>query len=115
MKKQLVFALVGFLTLAGGMLVAPPSASAHEPIAEVIACGGVGDQRCGYGGVTNGHTRVYSCDTYSNSWGFRTQYVLFNGRTGYVDDANGSQSGCSASYPGTASNPVVRFRGLREA
>ncbi|MFF1609695.1 hypothetical protein ACFVYA_18115 [Amycolatopsis sp. NPDC058278] len=94
------------LVLAAGAAVAvAPAASAHDAIGSINNCNG----RCGYGGVTNNHTRVYSCDTKSDGYGFRTDYILRNGARGYVDDANGSDSGCSAVIPGTASNPVVYF------
>jgi hypothetical protein len=93
------------LLAVGGALAVAPAASAHDAIGSINNC----DGRCGYGGVTNNHTRVYACDTKSDGYGFRTSYTLRNGTSGYVDDANGSDSGCSAVVPGTASNPVATF------
>ena len=106
-------AAAALLALAGTVAVAP-AASAHDAVGEVYGCLYQGQFRCGYGGVTNGHTRVYSCDTASDGYGFRTEYRLRNGATGGVDDANGSSSGCSAITPGTAANPVAKFRACQK-
>ena len=111
MRTKLAAVAAGMLTFFGIALTTAPNASAHDAIAEVYNCNQTGSARCGYGGVTNNHTRVYSCDTYSDAVGFRTYYWLRNGASGYVDDANGSSSGCSAVSPGTASNPVTSFQG----
>lgn len=97
--------LVAALLAVGAALAVAPAASAHDAIGSINNCNG----RCGYGGVTNNHTRVYACDTKSDGYGFRTSYILRNGATGSVDDANGSDSGCSAIFPGTASNPITYF------
>ncbi|WP_290052540.1 hypothetical protein [Amycolatopsis solani] len=106
MRKTRVWVGPAAVLLAIGTAVAvAPAASAQDYIGSINNCNG----RCGYGGVTNNLTRVYACDTKSDGYGFRTSYVLRNGASGYVDDANGSDSGCSAVIPGTASNPVVRF------
>ncbi|WP_370949619.1 hypothetical protein AB5J62_19275 [Amycolatopsis sp. cg5] len=112
---QLRKALVGTAALAaalGGAVLGAPAASAHDAALPVYHCG-VYPQlstQCGYGGVTNGHTRVYACDTYSDGIGVRTEYELRTGWSSGVDDANGSDKGCSSITPGTASNPVVKFR-----
>ncbi|WP_091451434.1 hypothetical protein [Actinokineospora iranica] len=95
---------------AGLLLAGTPVASAHDTSIDVIRCGYQWQARCGYGGVTDNHTRVYSCDTFSDGIGVRTEYLLRNGGSGYVDDANGSASGCSAIFPGTSSNPITDFR-----
>jgi hypothetical protein len=68
---------------------------AHDTIGEVYGCGSGGAKRCGYGGVTNNHHRVYSCDTYGDHYGIRVYYSTTAGTPGYIDDANGSSSGCS--------------------
>jgi hypothetical protein len=65
--------------------------------------------RVGYGGVTNDRTRVYSCDTLGDGHGFRTTYYLKNGTNSYIDDANGSSSGCSARFAGSSSNPIICY------
>jgi len=99
---------VGTVIVFGSQLVSPMTASAHDTSV------GVYDPyttvRLGYGGVTNSHTRVYSCDTKADGVGVRTFYVLRGGQSGYVDDANGYGGGCSAIYPGSSSNPVARIR-----
>ncbi|MCE7004295.1 hypothetical protein LWC34_15835 [Kibdelosporangium philippinense] len=97
--------MTAVLLAVGGVLAVAPAALAHDNIGSINNCNG----RCGYGGVTNNHTRVYACDTKSDGYGFRTTYQLRNGVKGYVDDANGSSSGCSEVFPGTASNPVTYF------
>jgi len=96
----------------GGTVLTAPAASAHDPSVPVVHCGVLPqlNTQCGYGGVTNSHTRVYSCDTYSDGIGVRTEYRLRNGTPGYVDDANGSDKGCSAIFPGSSSNPITTFR-----
>lgn len=101
---------IGLATVVGIPLAAAPAAWAHDAYADITVCGSNYLQRCGYGGVTNSHTRVYSCDTYGDNYGFRTIYELRNGTTGYIDDANGSSSGCSSTTPGSSSNPVAYFR-----
>jgi hypothetical protein len=98
------------LPAAAGAVAAAPAASAHDAIAEVYACSYQGAARCGYGGVTNSHTRVYACDTFSDGYGFRTEWRTRSGGGGGVDDANGSSSGCSAKVPGTSATPVTIFR-----
>jgi hypothetical protein len=104
-------------TLAGAALLAAfgtvavaPAASADDAYAEIVNCSYQGAIRCGYGGVTNGHTRVYACDTFSDGYGFRTEWRTRSGGGSGVDDANGSSSGCSAKIPGTSDNPVTIFR-----
>jgi len=104
-------------TLAGAALLAAigtvavaPAASADDAIAEVYGCSYQGAIRCGYGGVTNSHTRVYACDTFSDGYGVRTEWLTRSGGGGGVDDANGSSSGCSSKTPGTSANPVTIFR-----
>ena len=109
-RKLLAAIVIGFATIVGIPLISAPIASAHDAYAAISLCGSHYDQRCGYGGVTNSHTRIYSCDTYGDGYGFRAYYQLRSGATGYVDDANGSSSGCSAIYPGSSSNPIVYFR-----
>lgn len=101
------------LTMAAGLVIlgavqvaAPMTASAHDTSAEITAPG----IRYGYGGVTNSHTRLYSCDTNPDGVGFRAEYRLKNGQSGHVDDANGSTKGCSAIVPGSSSNPIKSFR-----
>lgn len=106
MKKTLAVA-ASVATAFGIAMANAPFASAHDVAVSAYYCG---DQRCGYGGVTNSHTRVYACDTKSDGYGLRTFYYLRDYRNGYVDDANGSASGCSAIYPGTASNPVISIQ-----
>ena len=108
-RKLPTVAAAAFLALAGTVGFAP-AASAHDAVAEVYGCQYQGQFRCGYGGVTNGHTRIYACDTAGDSYGFRAQFLLRSGGGGYVDDANGSSSGCSAKVPGTSANPVSIFR-----
>lgn len=98
------------LLAAVGSVAAAPAASAHDAVAEVYDCSYQGAIRCGYGGVTNGHTRVYACDTFGDGYGFRTEWRTRSGGGGGVDDANGSSSGCSAKIPGTTANPVTIFR-----
>lgn len=109
-RKWLLTAAIGLASIIGLQLVGVPSASAHDTSASIWLCGASHTARCGYGGVTNNHQRVYSCDTNADNYGFRNQYILQNGASGYVDDANGSASGCSAIWPGSSSNPVVWFR-----
>ncbi len=92
--SRLVLALGAAAAMALG---GPGMASAHDPSAGVYGCPGAAD-RCGYGGVTDGHLRVYSCDTKGDNIGFRTWYRLANGDTDYIDDANGSSSGCSGEF-----------------
>ncbi|MFS8100611.1 hypothetical protein LFM09_26125 [Lentzea alba] len=106
LKRMLAVGAVTVGALAG----MAPTAMAHDAYDDIMICGGNGDKRCGYGGVTNSHTRVYSCDTNGDNGGFRTNYWLRDGRTGFVDDPNGSDSGCGAKVPGTAANPVVQFQ-----
>src|SRR5687768_17266158 len=107
MRMRGFFAMVATgAVMAGLSVISAPAASAHEPNAGIYLCGDRYNERCGYGGVTNSHTRVYSCDTHGDAYGFRTYYLLRNGGTGYVDDANGSSSGCSGIYPGSSSNPI---------
>lgn len=110
-RKVLVGAAVLAATFGGSVLTAQ-TASAHDPSEPIVHCGVLPqlDTQCGYGGVTNSHTRVYSCDTYSDGIGVRTEYKLRNGGSGFVDDANGSSSGCSGIFPGTSSNPITSFR-----
>ncbi|NUT52304.1 MAG: hypothetical protein HOV94_34170 [Saccharothrix sp.] len=96
-------------------LLTAQTALAHDTSASINVCGNNNAERCGYGGVTNSHTRVYSCDTYADNAGFRTEYQLRSGATGYVDDANGSSSGCSGIYPGSSSNPITAFRVIWKA
>ncbi|MGK3201530.1 hypothetical protein [Amycolatopsis sp. MEPSY49] len=108
-RKLPTLAAAAALAVCGTVLAAP-EASAHDAIAEVYGCQYQGQFRCGYGGVTNSHTRVHACDTAGDGYGFRTQFLLRSGGGGYVDDANGSSSGCSAKVPGTAANPVSIFR-----
>jgi hypothetical protein len=107
MRKTLAVA-VGVATAFGISIANAPLASAHDVSATLYRCDGI--QKCGYGGVTNNHTRVYACDTRGDGYGFRTWYFLRNTQNGYVDDPNGSDSGCGAAYPGTASNPVISFQ-----
>ena len=109
-RRLLTATIIGFVTIIGLPLMVAPAASAHDAYAAISFCGSNYIQRCGYGGVTNSHTRVYSCDTYGDGYGFRTEYQLASGARGYVDDANGSSSGCSAVWPGSSSNPVRYFR-----
>ncbi|HEY3483329.1 MAG TPA: hypothetical protein VGL02_31020 [Streptomyces sp.] len=104
-------AAVGLGTIMGVSLLTAPVAAAHEPSISMYYCdNSQWSARCGYGGVTNSHLRVYSCDTRADHAGFRTEYRLRNGATGYVDDADGSSSGCSGIIPGTQANPIVAFR-----
>lgn len=107
MKKTAVVAASAVALLGIGISNAP-LAFAHDASAgfSLAACD---NTRCGYGGVTNNHTRVYACDTASDGYGFQTYYYLRNYQNGYVDDANGSDSGCSSITPGTAANPVAWF------
>jgi hypothetical protein len=112
-RKLPTVAAAAFLALAGTVAFAP-AASAHDAIGEVYGCGYQGQFRCGYGGVTNSHTRVYACDTASDGYGFRTEYRLRSGGGGGVDDANGSSSGCSSITPGTSANPVTIFRACQK-
>lgn len=98
--RTLLAAAACMLTATGLSVAAAPAASAHDTIAEVFACGSGGAKRCGYGGVTNGHMRVYTCDTYGDGYGFRVYYTLASGAGGWIDDANGSDSGCSERTPG---------------
>jgi hypothetical protein len=99
------------LLAAAGTIALAPAASAHDALAEVVRCGYQQQFRCGYGGITNSHTRVYSCDTWSDSYGFRTEWRTRSGGGGGIDDANGSSSGCSSKTPGTAANPITIYRG----
>ncbi|GAA1742253.1 hypothetical protein [Luedemannella helvata] len=108
MVRRTVTVLLSLTIVLGLPFVGAQSASAHDTSAAVNTCGS-GSARCGYGGVTNNHTRVYACDTYADGYGFRTFYRLKNEATGYIDDANGATSGCSAAFVGTTSNPVVTF------
>ena len=108
--KKLLLAATLLAAAGGAVVVTAPIASAHDTSADVIRCGYQWQARCGYGGVTNSHTRIYSCDTFSDGIGVRAEYRLRNGASGYVDDANGSSSGCSGIYPGTSSNPITSFR-----
>ena len=100
-------ALVSGIAGCAAAALLAPTAWAHDTSATLNAGPGYD---YGYGGVTNGHTRIYSCDTYRNGIGFRSEYKLRSGARGYVDDANGSSSGCSGIYPGTSSNPITMFR-----
>jgi len=106
-RRQKVAAVtVAFAAMAAVQVVAPLQASAHDTSAQLTNPG----IRYGYGGVTNSHKRLYSCDTYRDGVGFRAEYRLKNGASGHVDDANGSKSGCSDITPGTSSNPIKSFR-----
>ena len=60
--------------------------------------------------MTSDHQRLYSCDTHGDNVGFRAYYKLKQGQTGYVDDANGSKTGCSDVWPAWIANPIVSFR-----
>jgi hypothetical protein len=97
------------LAIVAGLLAGAPTASAHETLKGIYLCGSDYNDRCGYGGVTNVHIRVYACDTYADGYGFRTYYRLENGQTGYVDDGNGSRTGCSALVPslGQPGSPYI--------
>jgi hypothetical protein len=99
-KHRLFTAMVIGLMAAAGLLISPAVASAHDVSTSIQYCGPGQNNRCGYGGVTNGHTRAYACDTYADNAGFRTVVRLQSGGTAYVDDANGSASGCSDTLPG---------------
>jgi len=111
-RKLPIVAAAAFLALAGTVTFAP-AASAHDTSRDVYGCRYQGQFRCGYGGVTNSHTRVYSCDTAGDGYGFRTEYRLRSG-SGFVDDANGSSSGCSSVTPGSSANPVTQFRACQK-
>ncbi|HEV2778393.1 MAG TPA: hypothetical protein VGX25_03240 [Actinophytocola sp.] len=108
-RHRALRAVVIAFALVAGLLAGAPIASAHEGYQDVNLCGGDFNNRCGYGGVTNSHTRAYACDTFAEGYGFRTYWTLQNGSTGFVDDANGSDSGCSARVPGTSTNRIVDF------
>lgn len=114
-KRKMASAAVGLGMIVGLPMITAGVAAAHDTSDSINICGSNNAQRCGYGGVTNSHTRVYSCDTFADNAGFRTQYQLRSGGTGYVDDANGSSSGCSGIYPGTSSNPIAYFRVIWKA
>lgn len=110
-KQIIVATAVEIAIVLGVAVLTAPAAAAHEPSISMYDCNASSwDDRCGYGGVTNSHLRVYSCDTMQDNAGFRTEYRLRNGKTGHVDDANGSSSGCSGIIPGTPANPIVSFR-----
>lgn len=96
----------------GGTVLTAPAASAHDASVPVNHCGVFPQlaSQCGYGGITDNHTRAYSCDTYSDGIGVRTEFTLRNGTPGHVDDANGSDKGCSAVISGSSANPIVSFR-----
>jgi hypothetical protein len=100
LRKFAASVVIGFVAVVLVPLISAPMASAHDASAGIYLCGSTYDQRCGYGGVTNSHTRAYSCDTHGDNYGFRTYYRLSSGVTGYIDDANGSSSGCSGTFPG---------------
>ncbi|HZB31106.1 MAG TPA: hypothetical protein VE465_13155, partial [Streptosporangiaceae bacterium] len=99
-KYRLVTVMVMGPMTAAGLLMSPSAAFAHDVSRSIHFCGPGDNNRCGYGGVTNSHTRAYACDTYSDGDGFRTVVRLQSGGTAFVDDANGSTSGCSAILPG---------------
>jgi hypothetical protein len=110
MKNKVVVGLTtGALALLGAVTFTP-TASAHDTSYTLYGCGSDSSKSCGYGGVTNSHQRVYACDTYGDNVGIRTYYWLRNGDTGYIDDANGSSSGCSAEFRGSATNTITYFR-----
>ncbi|WP_326953702.1 hypothetical protein [Amycolatopsis sp. NBC_01286] len=102
------------LLAAVGTIAIAPAASAHDALAQVVDCSYQGAIRCGYGGITNSHTRVYSCDTFGDGYGFRTEWRTRSGGGGGIDDANGSSSGCSSKTPGTAANPITIFRACQK-
>lgn len=108
MAKRVLGAAAGLTVVLGLPLVGAQAAAAHDTSTSINLCGS-GSARCGYGGVTNSHTRVYACDTYADGYGFRTMYRLKNEATGYVEDANGSTSGCTGVFVGTTSNPVTQY------
>jgi hypothetical protein len=105
-KLRLAVAAAALL-VSGGVSVAVAPVAAADGYVGVVECGHAGAYRCGYGGSTNNNTRVYSCDTYGDGFGFRVYWENANLGYGWVDDANGSDSGCSAIYPGT----VNRIKG----
>jgi hypothetical protein len=112
-RGRAVKAVVIGLAIIAGLLVGAPTASAHETLRGIYLCGSDYNDRCGYGGVTNAHLRAYSCDTHADGYGLRTYYRLQNGRTGHVDDGNGSRTGCSAHLPSLGTpdpSPIVWYQ-----
>lgn len=104
MKRAMVVALSAATFLGVGMANAP-FAMAHDAYTDISPCGAA-NGRCGYGGITNNHTRAYACDTYPDGFGVVTYYFFKGAAGGFVVDPNGSDSGCGSATPGSASKPI---------
>lgn len=109
-RKILYIVTMTVLTLLGGALVGAPNAAAHGTWVGVYKCGITGNLECGIASVYSAHDRVNACDTRADGYGLRALYWLRSGGTGYVDDGNGSETGCGGKTVGTASNPIVQIQ-----
>lgn len=114
-KRMLTMAVVVLGATVSLPVITAQVASAHDIWDSIDLCGVANSEPCGSGGVTNSHTRVHSCDSFTDGADFRTQYKMHSGITSFIDDLDSGPPGCKTIAPGTLANPIVSFRVIWKA